>query len=166
MYCLSQSAPLIGQRRLDSQYFLWDINDREDRKVAGLSVWLMLPFALRFANSDAAVEITVDAAEIAYEVRLQVLDLGADAPMANAMPLLLWERHERPLVSTDLPTQSPDPMNAWHGPIGVPRTPIEPAAATARDLGDVQVLTPAATGGTRTAAVELPRPGPRRRDDR
>jgi hypothetical protein len=75
---------------LDSQNFLWNINDREDRKVPGLSVWL--PLALRLAYSDAALEGLIDAAQVSDEPALQGADLVSNPIVANVMALASGQR--------------------------------------------------------------------------
>jgi hypothetical protein len=57
----TENNPFLHEPR--RRNFSWNISDSEGQKVLGLSVWL--PFALRLADSDAALEIPIDASQIA-----------------------------------------------------------------------------------------------------
>jgi hypothetical protein len=91
---------------------LWDINDREGQKVGELSVWL--PFALRLADSDAALEIAIDASQMADEPALQQPDLISDSVIAKMTALAHGQRRERSLINSDSATKLLDTIEAGY----------------------------------------------------
>jgi hypothetical protein len=135
----------------DSRNFLWDINDREDRKVPGLSVWL--PFALRFANSDAALEIAIDAAEIADQLGLLGADSLHDAVEADVLARPLRDGSERMRISADLSPPPHDSMHARSLPVQMAARIVEAEALPASELVEIEVPTAPAAGCTETTAA-------------
>jgi len=89
---------------------VWDINGRVGQKVLRLSVWL--PFALRLADSDAAVEIAIDASQMADEPALQQPDLISDSMIAKMTVLAHGQRRERSLINSDSATKLLDTIEA------------------------------------------------------
>ena len=122
----------------DSQNFLWDINDREGRKVPGLSVWL--PFALRLADSDAALEIAIDAGQMADEPALQQPNLISDSVIAKVTALAPGQRRERSLISTDSATKLLDTIEARYRSVPMAARVIEMAAGPAEKFAEIEML--------------------------
>jgi hypothetical protein len=122
----------------DSQNFLWDINDREGRKVPGLSVWL--PFALRLADSDAALEIAIDASQMADEPALQQPDLISDSVIAKVTALAPGQRRERSLINTESATKLLDTIEARYRSVLMAARVIEMAAGPAEKLAEIEML--------------------------
>jgi hypothetical protein len=76
-----------------------------------------LPSILGLANTDAALEVVDDRAQVVDQADFLGVDSLDDTMEADMMLWSLRQRCERTRIRTDLPSQSCDTVNAWHLPV-------------------------------------------------
>src|SRR5215472_11817213 len=80
-----------------------------------------LPLPSRLANADAALEIVRHRLEMVEQRTLLEQDPGNDAMKADVMARTFRQWRERTRISTDLPPQARDAVNAGHGAVQIAR---------------------------------------------
>src|SRR5262245_29578111 len=88
---------------------------------SGSSMVASLPLVLGLARADAALEIAPHRLEMAEQRRLLEQDPGNDAMKADVMTRTFRQWRERTRISTDLPPQARDAVNAGYGAVQMAR---------------------------------------------